>query len=161
MEDIYFTVKFARQKLPKYYAQVTPTTGMLLISAYSLDPFRMLRSLSKQDKGMHLDSQDKTSYTTKYHEAFLKHVENEYCAKQRLLPDSNPEGVPNKILFSSEINSRYGESFNDLYDSSTDVEEYLMLKHEAETIPGHSDLAECFLTAASLYLNSPPESPQN
>jgi len=42
-EDLFFAVKFARQKLSKYYAEVTPSTGMLLISAHILDPFRKLR----------------------------------------------------------------------------------------------------------------------
>jgi hypothetical protein len=32
-------VKLAQQKLSKYYAEVTPTTGMLLISAHILLPF--------------------------------------------------------------------------------------------------------------------------
>jgi len=39
-EDLFFTVKLARQKLSKYYAEVTPTTGLLLIAAQILDPFR-------------------------------------------------------------------------------------------------------------------------
>jgi len=43
-EDSFFPVKFARLKLSKYYAEVTPMTGMLLISAHSLHPFRKLRS---------------------------------------------------------------------------------------------------------------------
>jgi len=43
-EDLFFTVKLARQKLSKYYPEVTPTTGMLRISAHIIDPFRMLRS---------------------------------------------------------------------------------------------------------------------
>jgi len=30
-EDLFFAVKLARQKLSKYYAEVTPMTGMLLI----------------------------------------------------------------------------------------------------------------------------------
>ena len=41
-EDLFFTVKLARQKLSKYYAEVTPTTGMLLMSAHILHPFRKL-----------------------------------------------------------------------------------------------------------------------
>jgi len=49
-EDLFFTVKLARQKLSKYYAEVTPMTGMLLISAHILDPFRKLRSFRKWDK---------------------------------------------------------------------------------------------------------------
>jgi len=43
-EDLFFTVRLARQKLSKYYAEVSATTGMLLISAHILDPFRNLRS---------------------------------------------------------------------------------------------------------------------
>jgi hypothetical protein len=43
-KDLFFAVKLARQKLSKYYAEVTPTTGMLLISAHKLDPFRKLQS---------------------------------------------------------------------------------------------------------------------
>jgi hypothetical protein len=39
-KDLFFAVKWARQKLPKYYTEVTPTTGMLLISAHILDLFR-------------------------------------------------------------------------------------------------------------------------
>jgi len=38
-EDLFFAVKLAQQRLSKYYAEVTPTTGMLLISAHILNPF--------------------------------------------------------------------------------------------------------------------------
>jgi len=63
-EDLFFAVKLARQKLSKYYAEVTPTTGMLLISAQLLDPFRKLRWFWKWDKGMDINPEDKTLYTT-------------------------------------------------------------------------------------------------
>ena len=43
-EDLFFAVKLAWQKLSKYYAEVTATTGMLLISAHILNPFQKLRS---------------------------------------------------------------------------------------------------------------------
>jgi len=43
-EDLYFAVKFAQQKLSKYYTEVTPMTGMLLILTHILDPFWKLRS---------------------------------------------------------------------------------------------------------------------
>jgi len=39
-EDMFFAVKLARQKLSKYYAEVTSTMGMVLMSAHILDPFR-------------------------------------------------------------------------------------------------------------------------
>jgi len=45
-EDLFFAVKLARQKLSKYYAEVTPKTGMVPISAHILDPFRQLRSFT-------------------------------------------------------------------------------------------------------------------
>jgi len=83
---LFLPVKLARQKLSKYYPEVTPMTVMLLISAHILDPFRKLGSFRKCDKGMDIDLEDATSYTTQYQEAFLKHVENEYCARNRRMP---------------------------------------------------------------------------
>jgi len=41
-EELFLAVKLARQKVSKYYAEVTPTTGMLVIAAQILDPFRKL-----------------------------------------------------------------------------------------------------------------------
>jgi len=75
-EDKFFAVKLARQKLSKYYAEVTPTTGMLLMSAHILDPFCKLWWFRKWDKGMDINPEDETSYTTQYQEAFLEYVEN-------------------------------------------------------------------------------------
>jgi len=51
-EDLYFAVKLGRLKLSIYYAEGTPMTGMLLISAHILDSFRKLRLFRKWDKGM-------------------------------------------------------------------------------------------------------------
>jgi len=85
-KDLFFAVKLARQKLSKYYAVVTPTTGTHLISAHILDPFHKLRSFIMWDKRMVMTHEDEPSYTTRYQEAFLKYVQNEYCAKhQRVL----------------------------------------------------------------------------
>jgi len=81
-----FAVKLARQKLSKYYAEVTLKTGMLLISAHILDPFRKLQSFTKWGQGIDINPEDETSYTTQYQEAFLKYVENEYCAKHQRVP---------------------------------------------------------------------------
>jgi len=76
-DNLFFMVKLARQELSKYYPEVTPTTGMILISAHILDPFRKLRSFRKWDMGMDINPTDETSYTTQYQEVFLKYVENE------------------------------------------------------------------------------------
>jgi len=100
-EDLFFAVKLARQRLSKYYAEVTPTTGMLLVSVQIIDPFRKLRSFRKWDKGMDINPEDETSYTTQYHEAFLKYVENEYCAKLRPVPVNILETVPTSNLVPS------------------------------------------------------------
>jgi len=160
-EDLYFAVKFAWQKLSKYYAEVTPTTGMLLISAHIVHPFRKLGLFRKWDKGMDINPEDKTSYTTQYQEAFLKYVENEYCAKHRRLSVSKHENLQSNDFIHSATPSQSGQSSFDPYDLSSGDEEYLTPKNLAETTPGRSDCAARLLTAARLYLNSPPESPKN
>ena len=80
-EDWFFAVKLTRQKLSKYYTEVTPMMGILLISAHILDSFWKLRSFRKWDKGLDINPEDETFYTSQYQEGFLKYVENEYCAK--------------------------------------------------------------------------------
>jgi len=160
-EDLFFAVKCARQKLSKYYTEVTPTTGMLLITAHILNPCRKLRSFRKWDKSMDINPEDETSYTSQYQEAFLKYVENEYCMKHRRLPVIKSDNTLNNNLSSFEMASGSGQSSYDPYDLSTDDNEYLMSTNVAETTPGQSDHAARLLTAARLYLNSPPELPHN
>ena len=53
-------------------SEMSPMTGMLLIPAHLLDPFPKLRSFRKWDKGMDINPEDETSYTTQYQEACLK-----------------------------------------------------------------------------------------
>ena len=79
-EDLYIAVKLAQQKLSKYYAEVTPMTGMLLISANILNPLWMLRAFRKWVKGMDINPEDETLCTIQYQDALLKYVEDEYCA---------------------------------------------------------------------------------
>jgi len=80
-EDFYCAVKFSHQKLFRCYTEVTPMTGMPLISAHILDPFQMLQSLRKLDNRMDVDLEDKTSFTTQYQQVLLRYIESEYCAK--------------------------------------------------------------------------------
>src|SRR3981189_398859 len=105
-EDLFIAVKLARQKLSKYYAEVTPTTGILLISAHILDPFCKLRSFRKWDKGMDINPEDKTLYNTQYQEAFLKYVENKYCTKHRCVPVNKLQSLPSSNHISSATASR-------------------------------------------------------
>jgi hypothetical protein len=160
-DDLFFTVKLASQKLSKCYAEVTPTPGMLLISAHILDPFGKLRSSRKWDKGLDIHPEDETSFTTQYQEAFLKYVENEYCAKHRLLPVNKIEGVPSSNLIPYATAPGSYQLFFDSYHLSSDDEEYLMPNDVAEITPGRSDRATRLLTAPRLYHNSPPEAPKN
>jgi len=136
-------------------------TGMLLIVAHILDPFRKLRSFRKWDKGMDINPEDETSYTTQYQEAFLKYVENEYCAKHRRLSVTKHEKLQSNDFIHSATPSQSGQSSFDPYDLSSSDEEYLTPKNWVETTPGRCDRAACLLTAARLYLNSLPESPKN
>jgi len=160
-EDLFFAVKYARQKLSKYYAEVTPTTGMLLILVHILNPFRKLRSFRKWDKGMDINPEDKTSYPTQYHEAFLKYVENKYCTKHRLVSVNKLKTVPSSNLVPFATAGGSYQSCFDPYDSSSNDEEYLTPNNVAETTPGWSDHTVHLLTAARLYLNSPPEAPKD
>jgi hypothetical protein len=160
-EDLFFAVKLARQQLSKYYTEVTPTTGMLLISTDILDPFRMLGSFRKWDQGMYINPENEISYTTHYQEAFLKYVENEYCAKHRCVAVNILETIPSSnFVPSATASGSYQSSFH-TYDSSSNDEEYLTPNNVDETTPGLSDRAAPLLTAARLYLNSPPEAPKN
>jgi len=134
---------------------------MRLISAHILDPFRKLWSFRKWDNGMDSNPEDETSYTTQYQEAFLKHVENEYCTKQGRLLVTKPHSIPNHNLVSSAMASRSGQSAYDPYDLSSDDEEYIMPDNVAETTPGRCDCVARLLKAPRLHLNSPPEIPQN
>jgi hypothetical protein len=160
-EDLFFPVKIARQKHSKYYAKVTATTGMLHISAHILDPFYKLRLFSMWDKGMDINPEDETSYTTQYQEAFLKYVENEYCVKHQRVPVNNFVTIPSSNLVPTAMASGSYQSSFDAYDSSSDDEEYVAPHNVTETTPGRSDRAPCFLTASRLYSTSPPEPPKN
>jgi hypothetical protein len=160
-EHLFFAMKLARQKLSKYYTEVTPMTGMILISPNVLDPFRNFRSFRKWDKAMDINPEDETSYSTQYQEAFLKYVENEYCAKHRCVPVNKFEMVQSRNFVSSAMASGSFQSSFEPYDSSSDDEEYLPPNNVAETTPGCNDCVAPLLTAARLHLNSPPEAPKN
>jgi len=154
-------VKLAQQKLSKFYTRVTPTMGMLLNYAHILDPFRKERSFRKWDKGMDINPEDETSYTTQYQEAFLKYVENEYCAKLRRVPGNKPQSLLSSNHISSATASQSYQWSLDPYNLSSDADQYLMPTNVAETIPRWSDRAARLLTSARLYLNLLPEAPMN
>jgi hypothetical protein len=113
------------------------------------------------DKGMDINPEDETSYTTQYQEAFLNYVKNEYCAKHRHVPVNKLETIPSSNLVPSATASGSYQSSFDPYDLSSDDEEYLTPNNVAETTPGQSDRAARLLTSARLYLKSPPEAPKN
>jgi len=105
--DLFFAVKSAWKKLSKYYAEVTPTLGMLLLSAHILAAFQKLPSFRKWDKGMDIKHDDKPSYTTQSPAAILRQVENEYCAKHQYVPVYNLDSSPcsNRILSATAAGS--------------------------------------------------------
>jgi len=160
-EELSFALKLARQKLSKPYADVTPMTGMLLGSAHILDSFPTLPSFRKCVKGMVIDPQDETSYTIQYKEGFLKYVENEYCAKHQRVPVNKHESFLSSNLIHCATASGSCQSSFHLYHFSSNDEEYLMPNNVAGMTPGRSNHAARILTAARLYLNSPPEAPNN
>lgn len=60
-EDLFCTMKFVQQMLCKYHAEVTPRTGILLISACILTPFRQLRLFTIRNKAIDVHSADGAS----------------------------------------------------------------------------------------------------
>jgi len=136
-------------------------TGLLLIAADNLDPFRKLRLFRKWNKGMDINPDDETFYTTQYKEAFLKNVENKYYTRHQHVLVTKPETILNNNLVSSWMAFRSGQYSYDPYDMSSDDKDYLMPNHVAEMTPGRSHCAVCILTGTRLYLIWCPESPQN
>jgi len=122
-EDLFFAVKLAWQKLSKYDAEVTPTTGMLLISAHILETLRRLWLFRKWDRGMDINPENDTSYTTQSQEAFLGYVENEYCAKHRHAPIKKHESFSSSNLIYSTTASESCQSSIDPYDLPSNDEE--------------------------------------
>jgi len=160
-EDLFFAVKLTRQKLSKHYTEVTPSTGMLLISAHILDRFRKLQLFRKWDKGMDINPEHEPFYITQYQEAFLKYVENEYCAKHWRVPVNKLETLPSSNIVLSPTASGCCQSSFDPYVLPSNDEEYLTPNNVAETTPGRSDRTVWLFTAARLYSNSPPVVPTN
>ena len=156
MEDLFFAVKVNRQRLSKYYAEMTPTTGMLLISAHIVDSFRKLRSFRKWDKGMDINPDDEISYTAQNQDAFLMEVENVNSAKHWCVPVNKHESLLCSNYIPSAIASGFCQSSFDSDDLWSDDEEYLMPNNVAETTAGWSDRTAGLVTAARLHLNSPP-----
>jgi hypothetical protein len=91
----------------------------------------------------------------------LKYVENEYWVKHRHLPVIKSNDTLNNNLSFFEMASRSGQLSYDPYDLSRDDDEHLMPTNVVKTTLGRSDRAARLLTATWLYLNSPPELPQN
>jgi hypothetical protein len=63
---LYFSIKCAYQKLSNYYAEITPTMGVLLIAAYSFNSFKQLRLSKKRNNGMEITCEEESLYTTHY-----------------------------------------------------------------------------------------------
>ena len=110
---------------------------------------------------MPIHPEDRTSYTTQYQEAFLKYVENEFCAKLQGVPVNKQERFPNSNLIHSAMASWSCQWSFDPSDLSSDDEEYLTPNNVAETTPGRSNRTARILTAARLYLNLPSNATKN
>jgi hypothetical protein len=154
-------VKLDQQKLSNYYAEVTPSMGMHLISANIIDPFWKLRWCRKWDHQMDITPEDKTSYPTQYQQALLHYVEDEYCDNHRRVPVQKPESVPSSNHVPSTMATGSSQSSFDPCQVSSDDEDYLTPHNVAEMVPRKSDRAACILTVARLHLNSLPEAPKN
>jgi hypothetical protein len=160
-EELFFTVKLTQQLLSKYYTEVTPKTGMLLISGNILNPFRKLQSFRMWDNAMDINCEDETSYTTRYQEVFLKYMKSEHCAKHWWELVNELQCVPSGKLVPSEMAFGFCQSSFDPYNLSSNDEEYLTPNNVAETTLGQCNHAAQEFSTTRLYMNSPPNAPWN
>jgi hypothetical protein len=137
-EYIFFAVKLARQRLSKYYSEVTPMTDMLLVSKHILDPFTKLRLFRKTNNGMHIYPEDETSYSTHYQEVFLKNVKNKYAYKHRRVQVNKLQTVRSRNLVPSAKGSGCYKLSLDYYYLSSNDDEYQTSNNVDETTPGRS-----------------------
>ena len=110
---------------------------------------------------MDIHADDKTSYTTQYHDTFLKYVENAYTVKHGLVLITQPGSVLSNNLIPSATASGSGQTCLDPYDLSSNDEEYMMPNNVVATTPGLSDHPAPLSTAPRLSVNSEPQSPEN
>ena len=110
---------------------------------------------------MDISPDDERFYTTRYHEAFLKYVENEYCSKHRRVPVNQHESLPSSNLILFAMPSGSPLSSCDPYDLWSDDEECLTPNNVADMTPGGCDRAVRILTTARLYLNLLLEAQKN
>ena len=108
--DVRRTVRASHKKLQCYYSEVTPESGLLLILAALLDPFRKTKTFRTWDAGMNIDPKDSESYTAQYTEAFIDYWEEMYVVPQ-CAPKSRKED-----LDSHETKSDMDSA---MFDSST------------------------------------------
>ena len=74
---------------------------MIPISAHNLNPVEKLPKFPMSDKEMDIIPEHQSCYTTQYKEAFLKDMENEYCARDQLVPVDKPENISSSNLVPS------------------------------------------------------------
>jgi len=158
-KDLYFAVKFVRQKLSKCYTEVTSTTGMLLIVAHILQLFWKLVLFKKWHQGMDINPGNNTYSIAQFKEAYLYYVENEYFAEHRRVLVINLKNFPNNNLVSFAILHESGQCSCDIYNLSCDNEEYQIPNNVGAKTPRQNDRAVRALQGTRIYLTSPPELP--
>jgi len=156
-EHFCFTGKLVQQKLMKYYTEVTPMTAMHFISAHILNPFRKLPPFRMWHKAIDVNPNDEIFYTTRYQDAILKHMENDYCTKQWPVLVNILDSLPSSNLRPSVTASGSPEPSFDYYDLPSDDDEFLTPNNVAVTTPGQSNCTASIITASKCYLNLPPE----
>jgi hypothetical protein len=109
--------------------------GMVLISAHILDSVCKLWSFCKCDKLEDPNPAAETSSSTQYQEAFLKYVENEYCAKHPVVHVTKSDSIPSNNSISSVRASRWSELSYNPYHLSSDNEKYQMAENRTKQGP--------------------------
>jgi hypothetical protein len=152
--DLYVALQHGRTKLKKYYSKVTPESGVLLIVAHILDPFRKTRTFMRWDKAMGVDWNSEDSFTQQYRNAFLDYIDSTYCSNLNTAAVNKKENVNHDPFGPPVASTASGPgSLSDPLDLSSDDEMYYA-SQPAQT-PGRLSHALRLSTAARRYLDEP------
>jgi len=153
--DIHRAVRSARAKLRKYYTKVTPETGLILILATMLDPFRKLQTFKGWDKEMGKSSDDSDSYERQYCDAFLSYWENNYVNNlDSLEGNGTDERKKTRGGGSGRLLGNEGKQIPRIYglDSSDEEEDDGNEDHRTHSTPRTASRKSLLMQQARQYL---------
>jgi hypothetical protein len=150
--DIRRGMRAARKKLSSYYAEVTPESGLLLILAHMLDPYRKTRTFQVWDKRAGVDPNSSDSYTWQYKKAFLNYWDQHYVTK--IIESTSQNSDNAKSSDKTQLSDTPSEPSNLAYTFDSDSDDNQSLSALPTTTPRRTSRRENLLRIAHQYLDN-------